>query len=401
MRVPSRRVPSRRVLVRGARVLTCGGPPRRGAATGDLGVLEGADVLLAEGRVAAVGSALSEDADEVVEAKGRVLMPAFVDAHTHACWAGSRVAEWERKLAGASYLELMAAGGGILSTVRATRAASEATLRASLEARLRAMFELGTGAVEVKSGYGLSTRAELRMLAAIAGAAHPAPVRLTACIGHAKDADAADFVAETVEATLPAVTKAHPDAVIDAYCEEGAWSVDETARLVCAARAAGHEVRLHVDQFHDLGAVEALLPHGVRSFDHLEASMPATLRRLAESEAFGVMLPASGFHLDDRYADGRAFLDAGGRLALGTNLNPGSAPGPSMPFVLALAVRKLGLSPAEAIYAATRQAAELLALPDRGRIEGGASADLLLLDTTDERELPWAFGAPLIARRLA
>lgn len=388
-----------RTLIRGARVLTLAGASRRGPATGDLGVREGADVLLEGGRVAALAPALAEDADEVVEAKGRVLLPAFVDAHTHACWAGSRVAEWEQKLAGATYLELLAAGGGILATVRATRAASVASLRRGLEARLGAMFALGTGAVEVKSGYGLSTEAELRMLAAIAGAAHPAPVRLTACIGHAKDAEVPDFVARTLEETLPAVTAAHPGAVVDAYCEEGAWSVGETERLVRAARAAGHEVRLHVDQFHDLGAVEALLPHGVRSFDHLEASTPETLRRLAESDAFGVMLPASGFHLDDRYADGRAFLDAGGRLALGTNLNPGSAPGPSMPFVIALAVRKLGLTPAEALYAATRQAAELLELPERGRIEVGASADVLLLATTDERELAWAFGAPLVARR--
>ncbi len=364
-------------------------------------MLERADVLLEEGRVAALADGLREDADEVVEAEGRVLLPAFVDAHTHACWAGSRVAEWEQKLAGASYLELMAAGGGILATVRATRAASVAALREGLEHRLAAMHRLGTGAVEVKSGYGLSTEAELRMLAAIAGARHPAPVRLTACIGHAKDADVPDFVAQTLEETLPAVTAAHPGAIIDAYCEEGAWSLAETERLARAARAAGHAVRLHVDQFHDLGAVEALLPLGVRSFDHLEASTPATLRRLAESDAFGVMLPASGFHLDDRYADGRAFLDAGGRLALGTNLNPGSAPGPSMPFVLALAVRKLGLTPAEALYAATRQAAELLELPERGRIEVGAAAELLLLDTRDERELAWAFGAPLIARRLA
>ena len=389
-----------RTLVRNARVLTLSGPARRGVATGDLGVLDRADVRLEGGRIVAVGSALAADADAVVEAQGRVLMPAFVDAHTHACWAGSRVAEWEQKLAGASYLELMAAGGGILSTVRATRAAGVDALRAGLEARLRAMFQLGTGAVEVKSGYGLSTEAELRMLDAIAAARHPAPVRITACIGHAKDAEVPDFVARTIEETLPAVTAAHPGAVIDAYCEEGAWSLEETERLVRAARAAGHAVRLHVDQFHDLGAVEALLPHGVRSFDHLEASTPATLRRLAESDAFGVLLPASGFHLDDRYADGRAFLDAGGRLVLGTNLNPGSAPGPSMPFVLALAVRKLGLSPAEALYAATRQAAELLELPDRGRIEVGAAADLLLLATTDERELAWAFGAPLIAQRV-
>ncbi|MEM1414019.1 MAG: imidazolonepropionase [Myxococcota bacterium] len=391
----------RRVLIRGARVLTMGGPARRGEATGELGVLDGADVLLEGGRVLALGQGLAKEAPEVVQAEGRVLLPAFVDAHTHACWAGSRLAEWERKLAGASYLELMAEGGGIMATVRATRAASVAELRTLLEGRLAAMHALGTGAAEVKSGYGLDTEAELRMLEAIASARHPAPLRMTACIGHAKDATVPEFVERTIERTLPAVSAAFPQATVDAYCEEGAWSLEETQRLTAAARAAGHEVRLHVDQFHDLGAVDALLPLGVRSFDHLEASTPATLRRLAESEAFGVMLPSSGFHLDDRYADGRAFLDAGGRLALGTNLNPGSAPGPSMPFVLALAVRKLGLSPAEAIYAATRQAAELLDLPDRGRIEVGASADLLLLSARDERELAWAFGAPLLQRRFA
>jgi imidazolonepropionase len=387
------------ILIRNARVLTLaeGSRPRRGRELAELAPLDGEDVLVHDGVVVAVGPRLEPiDHCRVIDARGRVLMPAFVDCHTHACWAGDRLDEWEQKQRGATYLEILESGGGIMSTVRAVRAASREQLAESLLARLGAMLTEGTTAAEVKSGYGLTTADELKMLGAIADAAArwPGRVRLTACIGHAKDpeVDAAGFVDLTINETLPAVHAAFPDATIDAYCEQGAWSLDETVRLFEAAADLGHPLRVHADQFNELGMLDAAIGLGAVSVDHLEATSPDALRRLAESETMGVMLPCSGFHVDGRYANGRRFVDAGGALAIATNANPGSAPCLSMPMAVALAVRNLGLTAAEAIAAATVNGATLLGLHDAGVIEPGKRADLVLLRHTDERQLGYEFG---------
>ena len=367
---------------------------------GVLSTLDRADVLIDEGQIAAIGPSTQPPMGAcVVDAAGRVLMPGFVDCHTHACWAGDRLDEWEMKRRGATYLQILESGGGIMSTVRAVRAATREQLAHSLLARLNAMLTEGTMAVEVKSGYGLSTADELKMLGAIADAAQrwPGRVRMTACIGHAKDpeVDAEAFVDRTIHETLPAVHAAFPDCTIDAYCEKGAWSLDETVRLFEAAADLGHPLRVHADQFNELGMVDAAIGLGVVSVDHLEATSPEALMRLAESETMGVMLPCSGFHVDGRYADGRRFVDAaggGGALAIATNCNPGSAPCHSMPMAIALAVRHLGLTAAEAIAACTVNAAALLGLRDAGTIEPGKRADLVLLRHTDERQLGYEFG---------
>jgi imidazolonepropionase len=278
------------------------------------------------------------------------------------------------------------------------RAASEAELAGSLLERLAAMAREGTTTVEVKSGYGLTTRDELKMLRAIRAAGERSPVTVvpTACLGHAIDRDApggpAGFVDRTIEETLPAVHAELPGVAVDAYCEEGAWSLADTVRLFEAAAALGHPLRVHADQFHALGMVEWSRQHGVRSVDHLEATSAPDLASLAASDCFGVMLPCSGFHLDGRYADGRAFVDAGGALALATNCNPGSAPCLSVPLAVALAVRHLRLTAREALAASTANAAVLLGLPDRGRIEPGLRADLVLLRHRDERQVGHEIG---------
>ncbi len=363
-------------------------------------MLDRADVLVQGGQIVAVGRGLEAvEGCTVIEAAGRVLMPGFVDCHTHACWAGDRLDEWEMKRRGATYLEILESGGGIMSTVRAVRAATRDQLAGSLLARLNAMLAEGTTAVEVKSGYGLSTADELKMLGAIADAAErwPGRVRLTACIGHAKDpeVDPARFVEDTIRETLPAVHAAFPDCTIDAYCEKGAWSLDETVRLFEAAADLGHPLRVHADQFNELGMLDAAIGLGAVSVDHLEATSPDALVRLAESETMGVMLPCAGFHVDGRYGDGRGFVDGrggGGALAIATNCNPGSAPCHSMPMAIALAVRYLGLTAAEAIAACTVNAATLLGFHDAGTIEPGKRADLVLLRHTDERQLGYEFG---------
>jgi imidazolonepropionase len=371
------------MLVTNARILTPDGAIERGwlRTKGD--------------RIDALGAGdpPATDAD-AIDAQGRVLMPAFIDCHTHACWAGDRLDEWDRKRAGATYLEILKSGGGIMSTVRDTRRATQAELAAGVRTRLAVMLREGTTTVEIKSGYGLSTEHELKMLRAIAdGAADfPGTVIPTALIAHAVDPDNPRYFEETIEETLPAVHAEFPGVAIDAYCEEGAWPLHQCERLFRRAIELGHPCRVHADQFNALGMTRFGASHGFRSVDHLEASTDDDLRALAHSETIGVALPCSGFHVDDRYADARRLLDFGGRIAIATNCNPGSAPTSSMPFAIALAVRKCGLTPREAIDGATREAAAVLAINDRGVIAPGARADLVLLRHTDERMLAYEFG---------
>jgi len=385
------------LLIRRARVVS----PRpragylRGKDAATLEVRERGDILVRRGRIAQVDSEIPPPPGaRVVEAEGRVVIPAFVDAHTHACWAGSRLDEWDLRRAGAGYSEILASGGGILSTVRSVRECSEVALAASLRVRLGWLLQEGTTAVEVKSGYGLDAENELKMLRAIrrAGRDWPGQVVPTACLGHALDPDHPDPVTMVISEALPAVHEEFPGVAIDAYCEKGAWSVEDCVRLFQAARELGHPIRIHADQFNSLGMVEEALRLGAHSIDHLEASTPADLKRLAASPAAGVLLPVSGFHLDDRYADGRALLDAGGAVVVATNWNPGSAPSPSIPLAMGLAVRKNGLTPAEALTAVTHNASTLLGIDDMGCIAPGRRADLVLLRWRDERELAHTVG---------
>ena len=373
------------LFVRGARVVAGDGSAP----------LPHASVRVEGDRIEAVGRALEPaPGDTVIDAAGRVVVPGFVDAHTHAMWAGDRLDEFEQRQGGASYLDILKAGGGILSTVRAVRAASEAELARALRDRLAHMLREGTTTVEVKSGYGLSTEHELKMLRAIRQAAlgFPGAVVATALLGHALDPDQPHFVERVVDETLPAVHDEHPGIAVDAFCEEGAWSVGDCRRLLERARALGHPVRLHADQFNRLGGVALAIELGARSVDHLEASAPEDLGALARAGVPGVMLPAGGFETDGRYGNARALLDAGGKLALASNCNPGSSPTSSMPLVLALARRKLGVTIGEAITAATAAPAALLGLADRGRIAPGLRADLLILRHRDERQLAYELG---------
>ncbi len=385
------------IAIINARLLTMsdGDRPRRGEQMRNLAPIDAATVLIEAGTISQLGTEVDVPDDaEMIDASGRVVMPGFVDCHTHACWAGDRLDEWEQKQRGATYLEILKAGGGIMSTVNAVRNASIAQLAESLLVRLNWMLREGTTTCEVKSGYGLSTADELKMLDAIALASEtwPGQISPTACIGHAKDSSVADFVKQTIEETLPAVHEKYQGITIDAYTEDGAWSVDETVELFQAAKALGHPLRIHADQFNALGMVEAAIELGALSVDHLEATKPESLARLAQSSTMGVMLPCSGFHVDGRYADGRSFIDAGGALAIATNINPGSAPCGSMPMSIALAVRNLGITASEAITASTINGAHLLGFTDIGAIEIGKRADLIMLRHTDERQLGYTFG---------
>jgi imidazolonepropionase len=390
--------------IRNARILTLahstssgqasGSRPRRGRELAELGVIPQGEVLVEGDRIVAVGPKVDAPAGaEVIEAQGRVLMPGFVDCHTHACWAGDRIGEWEQKLSGVSYSKILESGGGIHSTVRAVREATKKQLAANLKTRLEAMLRSGTTTVEIKSGYGLQTEAELKMLRAIvrAGTEWQGSVVPTALLGHAYEGDMEEYSRMVVKEMLPEVSKEFSDITVDAWCEKSAWSVDACVRFFTKA-GKHHPIRVHADQFSSLGMVPEAVKLFARSVDHLEASTKADLTLLAKSPTFGVILPCSGFQTDGRYARAGFFVDAGGALALATNCNPGTAPTHSMPFAIALAVRFCGITPAEAIAAATVNAATLLGFQDRGTVAPGQRADLILLCHKDERQLAYELG---------
>ncbi|HEY5550611.1 MAG TPA: imidazolonepropionase [Opitutaceae bacterium] len=382
--------------IRNARILTLGigSRPRRGPELGELGIIPQGEVLVDGGRIVAVGPKVDVPAGaEVIEAQGRVLMPGFVDCHTHACWAGDRLGEWEQKLRGVPHHKIVEGGGGIQSTVRAVREVTKKQLAANLKTRLEAMLRSGTTAVEIKSGYGLETEAELKMLRAIvrAGTEWQGSIVPTALLGHAFEGDLDEYARMVVKEMLPAVSKEFPDIAVDAWCEKGAWSLDACVRFFSKAHKH-HPIRVHADQFTSMGMVPEAVKLFARSVDHLEASTKSDLELLAKSPTFGVILPCTAFQTNGRYAKAGFFVDAGGALALATNCNPGTSPTHSMPFAIALAVRFCGITPAEAIAAATVNAATLLGFSDRGTIAPGQRADLILLCHKDERLLAYELG---------
>jgi imidazolonepropionase len=369
--------------------------PRRGAALRELGVLPRGDVLVEGDKIAAVGPELPvPPGAEVLDAEERVLLPGFVDCHTHACHVGDVLGDWERELAGASAAEIETAAGGLPAAVRAVRAATRKQIAAGLRVRLDTLLRAGTTTAEVKSGLGLNSDAERKLLGGIQRAASewPGAVVPTACLGHAVEGDVAAFTRLIVREVLPEVWHEFPGLAIDARCAADAWPVEACVRLLDRARKHGLPIRVSADQHASTGMVPEALALHARSIDHLEHASKADLQALAASETFGVMLPAASFHTGNRYARAGAFVDSGGLLALASDFGPATAPSASMPFVIALAVRHCGLTVAEAITATTVNAAAALGLADRGVIAPGLRADLVLLRHTDERQLAHEFG---------
>lgn len=390
------------LLIRDARLVTlaAGDVPRRRSAMRQLSIIERGDVLVRGDMIAAAGPNLDASTQNEVDARGRVLLPGFVDCHTHACWAGDRFDEFERRLAGEDYLSILKSGGGIMSTVRATRSASVEELRALTISHLNRMLALGTTTAEVKTGYGLNTDAECRMLEAIRTATQGEGASVMRVIptflgAHAIDREQSDFVQRTLDETLPRIVEMQPGIACDAYCEDGAWSLEQTRRLFERAQALGCPVRIHTDQFNSLGATRLAVEMGAISVDHLEAIAEPDIALVAASDTTAVLLPISGLCTDGRYAPGRRLIDAGAAVAIASNYNPGSAPSSSLPLAMALACRMMKLLPAEAIAACTVNAAHVLGLAGRvGRIAPGMAADLVLWDERDERALCYELAGP-------
>jgi imidazolonepropionase len=391
-----------RLLVRDlAQLVTPAGrqSPLRGDALAEVEVLEDAFVLCEHGRVAGVGRMreLPRVSGPIEELDGRGLcaIPGLVDCHTHACFAGDRVEEFALRAAGATYEELQAAGGGIVSTVRATRAVSEAELRKTVGRHRTWMLRSGTTTFEAKSGYGLDRETELASLRAIA-AEGGVPTWLGAHAVPPEFDDADAYLAFALAEVLPEAARLAEAA--DVFVEQGAFDSGQARRYLEACRAAGLALRLHGDQFTEQGAVGLAIELGARSIDHLEATGADGVRTLARSDVSAVLLPASALFLDRPMPPARALVDAGAAVALATDFNPGSAFCESLPLVCSLACIQLRLSPAEALAACTVNAAHVLERADRiGRLAPGYDADLVLLDAPDWRHLAYHLGGDLVA----
>jgi imidazolonepropionase len=373
--------------------------PLRGSALGEVDVLEDGFVLCEGGRIAEVGrmrdlGPLDGDVEEV-DGRGLCAIPGLVDCHTHACFAGDRVHEFDLRSRGASYEELHAAGGGILSTVTATRAAGEDALRAAVRRHGEWMLHAGTTTFEGKSGYGLDRDTELASLRALNAeggivtwlGAHAVPPEY-------EDADS--YLDFAIAEVLPEAAQIAEAA--DVFLERGAFSAEQARRYLEACGEAGLGLRLHGDQFSEQGAIELAIELGARSVDHLEATGDDGMRRLAASEVVGVVLPIAALVLGRPMPRARELVDAGGALALATDFNPGSAFCESLPIVCSLGCTQLGLSPAEALAAATVNAAHVLRRADRvGRLAAGFDADLVLLDAPDWRHLAYHVGGEVVS----
>jgi imidazolonepropionase len=373
------------------------GRPLRGPALGHVDVIQDAYLLAVDGKIESVGPMREMPvlAGDVQEIDGRDLsaIPGLVDCHTHPAFAGDRVHEFALRAGGATYEELLAAGGGILSTTRATRAAGADALQAIVARHRDAMLAHGTTTFEGKSGYGLDSETELAQLAAVRHSggiatwlgAHAVP-------SEHPDADA--YVDWAIETVLPEAARIAVAA--DVFVERGTFDVDQARRYLLACSAAGLALRLHGDQLSEIGAVPLAIERGARSVDHLEATGRGGVAALAASDVVAVLLPIAALYLGHPMPPARALVDAGAAVALATDFNPGSAFCESIPVVCTLACTQLGLTPAEALSACTVNACHVLGLRDRGRLAPGLRADVVLVGAADWRHVAYHLAAPVV-----
>jgi imidazolonepropionase len=377
-------------------VVTCAGPaPRAGAGQAEVAAIPHASVAGWRGRIVAVGPADAvaqtirlEPGARVLDARGRTVLPGFVDPHTHAVYAGDRRDELARRLGGASYADIAAAGGGIVRTVTATRAASVDELVAAARPRLADALVQGTTTCEVKSGYGLETGAELRMLRAIRVLSSSQPVELSPTFmgAHEVPIDYRDrrdeYIRLVIDEMLPAVAAEGLAEWNDVFCEHGVFTPQESRRILEAGRRYGLAPRIHADELAASGGSDVAAEVGAASADHLIFTGAASADAMAGAGVIATLLPAAAFFLKlGRYAPARMFVERGVPVALATDMNPGGGFTPSMPFVIALACFGMGLTLEEAIVAATANAAAALGRQDRiGSLEVGKQLDAVVLD---------------------
>ena len=398
-----------------SQLLTLSGGLQRGLDLGKLNILENGAVLLRDEKIVAVGTTdelrSAYPNEPALDASGCVVMPGFVDPHTHVIWGGDRAAEFEMRLEGKHYLDILAAGGGILSTVHATRTASIESLISQTRPRLLRMFATGTTTVEVKTGYGLQTATELRLLKALLMLADEGPLDLAMTFlgAHAIAPEYKDnpqgYTDLIVETMLPLVQlwwQTHaprlPLPFVDVFCENKAFDLDQTRQILEKAKSLGFPLKIHADEFDNLGGTSLAVELGAASADHLVKTTEVDIQALGNSDTVAVSLPCTPFGLAEQaYTPAQKILEAGGILALATDCNPGTAWNESMQFVIALACRYMGLTPAQAIAASTINAAHAIRRADSiGSLEPGKQADLLVLSVPDYRHLGYRFGTNLV-----
>ncbi len=398
-----------------SQLLTLKGGPQRGRTLGTLGIIENGAVIIRDEKIIAVGTTdelrASYKDEPTLDASGCIIIPGFVDPHTHLIWAGDRANEFEMKMAGKPYLDILAAGGGIISTVRHTRTASIESLIAQTRPRLFRMFAHGTTTVEAKTGYGLQTATELRLLKALLALEDECPIdiAITFLGAHAiapeyKDNPQGytDLVCDTMLPTVQQWWQTHAPRhslpFVDVFCEDRAFTLEQSRQILTKARALGFPLKIHADEFDNLGGASLAVELGAASADHLVKTSDADIAALAKSDTVAVSLPCTPFGLAEReYTPAKKIIEAGGLFALATDCNPGTSWNESMQIAIALACRYMGLTPAQAIAAATINSAHAIRRADTiGSIEEGKQADLLILSVPDYRHIGYRYGTNLV-----
>jgi imidazolonepropionase len=383
--------------------------PRRGTSLSELGIIQDAAVLCLGGKIVSVGRTkdalrdpwLKKNRKKVTEidCRGRVVLPGFVDSHTHPVFTHPRLVDFEKRIAGASYEEIAEAGGGIRSSIDGVRKAGKVALTQRVSAVLKEMSSHGTTTVEAKSGYGLSLESEMRSLDAIRAAARtwPGTVVPTFLGAHVVPPEyrgrSSQYVDLICDEMIPAIAKRELAKFVDVFCDRGAFSSEETTRIFGSAEEHGVAVRAHLGQLSET-RLEPLLRYRPASLDHMDHVNDADLKALAESDTVATFVPGANYFLGlERYPNAREFIESGVAIALATDYNPGSSPTLSMPMAMSLGCTHMKMSPAEAIAAATTNGAWAVRLAGRkGSIEPGKDADLALFNVSDYREIPYWFG---------
>ena len=375
-----------------------GAGPKHGQAMRELKIVEQAAIAISAGVIVWTGkeSEWTGEAEAIVEAGGRAVVPGLIDSHTHAVWAGDRLDDFDARTSGSTYEEILAAGGGIRSTIRATAATSQDDLVALAKPRIHCLIESGATTIEVKSGYGFTPEAELAMLEAIQSLSADSAARIMpTLLIHIPPAIAAkrsSYMSRICEELIPEVARRQLATAVDIFVEKEAWQVAEAEELFHRAKQYGLAIKLHSDQFHCIGGLELGVDFGALSVDHLEASGPQQIATIASSSTIATILPGVSLHLGIPSAPGRKLVDAGAAVAVGTDLNPGSSPLFSISAALALSVRLNGLTVEEALVAGTVNAACALGITNAGRLEAGCAADFLVLQSSDWRDLVYTLG---------
>lgn len=379
------------------------GGPRRGAAMSELGILETSAMLVIDGIIADVGAStnFANYEGEILDCGGRTVLPGFIDAHTHPVWAGTRIDEFESRSQGLTYEDIAAAGGGIQSSVRQTRAASDVELGQQFAKHASWFLAGGTTTIEAKSGYGLNLETEIRLLRAMKSDS-PLRVVSTVLAAHAvpPDVTRSAYVDIVCDVILPHVAREGLAEFADIFVEEGYFSHDDARRVAMTARTLGLGMRMHVDQLTKNGGAQLAAELGANSADHLEQSDATGIEALAQSNTFPILLPASVYALGKtKYPDARQMIGRGLPVVLASDFNPGSSPTSSIPMVMSLACTQMKMSPAEALSGVTINAAYSLNMgATLGSLGKGKRADFTIWNTDDYREIAYYFGVNLLWR---